>query len=83
MSQQLSFTTPAPTAREALQAYQPAVRDLPLREQPVHRLFYAGDGSLSTSELLAILLGTPYALHDAAHILKQFKNLRGLTRASF
>jgi DNA repair protein RadC len=73
---------PTPSLREAAQAYLPAVRDLPPQERPVNRLHHAGTGALSTTELLAVILGTPYALQDANRLLAQFEDLLGLARAA-
>lgn len=61
--------------------YQPKVRDLPLRERPVNRLREVGPTAISTSELLAVLLQTPDALHQAQELLARFEGLPGLVRA--
>ncbi len=87
--QQLQLFTPPPPkprqprgAREATLAYLPAIRDLPPAERPINRLYKLGASALSTAELVAAILGTPYALHDAQRLLAHFGNIFGLARAS-
>jgi DNA repair protein RadC len=58
------------------------IRDLPIREQPVHRLRDAGPPALSTTELLACLLQTPEALEHATLLLIRFGGLQGLLHAN-
>jgi len=62
--------------------YHPKVKDLPIRERPVHRLRDAGPTALSTTEVLACLLQTPDALRQAQELLARFEGLPGLVRAS-
>ncbi|MEE8390501.1 MAG: DNA repair protein RadC [Anaerolineae bacterium] len=81
MTFQLSFL-PTKTLREAALEYFPPDRDLPPQERPVNRLHHVGTGALSTIELLAILLGTSHAIHDANRILADFDGLFGLSRAT-
>ena len=56
------------------------VRDLPIRERPVNRLREVGPTAVSTTELLACLLQTSDALHQAQELLVRFEGLRGLVR---
>ena len=56
------------------------VRDLPIRERPVNRLREVGPLSVSTTELLACLLQTSDALHQAQKLLVRFDGLTGLVR---
>jgi DNA repair protein RadC len=62
--------------------YHPKVRDLPAGERPVNRLREVGPTSISTTELLACLLQTPDALHQAQKLLVQFGGLPGLVNAA-
>jgi hypothetical protein len=62
--------------------YHPRVRDLPAGERPVNRLREVGPTSISTTELLACLLQTPDALHQAQELLVQFGGLPGLVNAA-
>jgi DNA repair protein RadC len=62
--------------------YEPKVKDLPLREQPVHRLRDAGPTAISTTEVLACLLQTTDALRQAGELLARFEGLPGILRAS-
>ncbi len=67
--------------------YRPLIRDLPTQERPRERLKEKGAASLSTAELLAIILRTGAAsesvLDVATRLLARFDGLAGLTRASF
>ena len=67
--------------------YQPLIRDLPESERPRERLETYGPGSLSTSELLAIILGTgtksESAINLGSRLLAQFQGLAGMAKASF
>ena len=63
-------------------SYHPKVNDLPIRERPVNRLRNAGPAALSTTEVLACLLQTPDALHQAQALLATFQGLPGLIRAA-
>ena len=56
------------------------VRDLPVRERPVNRLREVGPTAVSTTELLACLLQTSDALHQAQELLVRFEGLTGLVR---
>ena len=66
--------------------YATLIRDLPLGERPRERLRELGPGSLSTAELVAILLRTGLAgesvLNLATHLLSRFGGTGGLARAS-
>jgi len=72
---------------EAKIAYRPLIRDLPSGERPRERLIRAGEGALSTSELLAIILrtgtGGESVLNMASRLLSCYGGLAGLARASF
>ncbi|HUV90451.1 MAG TPA: DNA repair protein RadC [Anaerolineae bacterium] len=63
------------------------IRDLPSGERPRERLIRAGEGALSTSELLAIILrtgtGGESVLDMASRLLSCYGGLAGLARASF
>ncbi len=67
--------------------YQPLIRDLPQSERPRERLQSYGPGSLSTSELLAIILRTgtksESVINLGSRLLAQFDGLAGIARASF
>ena len=66
--------------------YHPTIKDLPRSERPRERLLHHGPGSLSTAELLAIILrtGTPdeNVVRVAQRLLGSFGDLGGLARAS-
>ena len=79
MMKQLSYLTCIEVER---QTEQLKIKDLPLRERPVNRLREAGPKAVSTTELLACLLQTSNALHQARELLSQFEGLPGLARAS-
>ena len=63
------------------------IKDLPTDERPRERLERAGEGALSTSELLAIILrtgvGGESVLDMARRLLARFDGLPGIARASF
>jgi len=61
--------------------YRPRIRDLPVRERPVNRLREVGPTAVSITELLACLLQTPDALHQAQELLARHDGLLGLVRA--
>jgi DNA repair protein RadC len=67
--------------------YYPMIKDLPVDERPRERLERAGEGALSTTELLAIILrtgtGGENVLDMARRILSRHGGLSGLARASF
>ena len=67
--------------------YHPLLKDLPESERPRERLQAYGPGSLSTSELLAILLRTgarsESVINLGSRLLAQFGGLAGIARASF
>jgi DNA repair protein RadC len=67
--------------------YHPRIKELPAQERPRERLRSSGASSLSTSELLAIVLRTGMpsenALAFATRVLTRFGGLAGLARASF
>jgi len=67
--------------------YRPTIKDLPIDERPRERLEHAGEGALSTSELLAIILrtgvGGESVLDMAQRLLSRYGGLPGLARASF
>jgi len=66
--------------RDARNAYQPAVKDLPLEEQPVERMYQNNPGALSTTEILAILLGTSHALPPGCGDNEKNRRCRGHVR---
>lgn len=68
--------------KEWVEEYQPTVSDLPARERPVNRIEHCGPGALSTTELLAIIVGGPQQLHLANRLLAHYDDgLIGLARA--
>ena len=90
MSEQLSFwhseVTPAPAVPSA-HAYHKSprkpltIKEIPESERPVNRLHHYGANALSTTELLAILLGNPHQLQDAASLLAAFEDLVSVAQA--
>ncbi|MFC2036990.1 DNA repair protein RadC [Chloroflexota bacterium] len=75
-----SQSNPTTTYRKAPRRIL-TVKELPDSEQPVNRLHFYGPAALSTSELLAILLGNSHQLHDASTLLAAFDGLTGVARA--
>ncbi len=67
--------------------YRPMMRDLPAGERPRERLARAGEGALSTTELLAIILrtgvGGESVLDMARRLISRYGGLPGLARASY
>lgn len=67
--------------------YRPTIKDLPVDERPRERLARAGEGALSTAELLAIILrtglGGENVLALATRLISKYNGLPGLARASF
>jgi DNA repair protein RadC len=61
---------------------RPRVRDLPTSERPVNRLREVGPQAVSNVELVACLLQSADALHQAGVVMAQFKDLRSLSRAN-
>ena len=66
--------------------YRPMIRDLPEDLRPRERLTYAGAASLSTAELLAIVLRVgnqgESAIRLAERMLARFGGVVGLAQAS-
>jgi DNA repair protein RadC len=64
-----------------------SIKDLPIQERPRERLARVGEGALSTTELVAIILrvgvGGESALDMARRLLTTYDGLPGLARASF
>lgn len=62
----------------------PLIRDLPLREQPLQRLYQVGAQAISTAELIAAVLQSKSGLETAHHLLNavdgQLHRLPRLTR---
>jgi DNA repair protein RadC len=75
------------TEGEDATEYSPTIKDLPVDERPRERLARAGEGALSTAELLAIILrtgvGGENVLAMATRLLSKYSGLPGLARASF
>ena len=69
--------------RQAVAEYLPTVNDLPAAERPRARLEHYGSGALATSELLAVLLGTPQQVHDAERLLASLEGLPGIAQANW
>jgi len=67
--------------------YRPTIKELPLGERPRERLQHYGAGSLSTAELLAIILRTGIRGENvvamAQRLLATYGGLAGLARADF
>jgi DNA repair protein RadC len=79
---QTTLPTIFPTsARDAALEYNPAIKDLPPQERPASRLTRLGPGALSTTECLAIILGTQHALTDANHLIADYGTLAALYKA--
>jgi DNA repair protein RadC len=74
-------------SKEMRAEYRPMIKDLPAGERPRERLARAGEGALSTTELLAIILrtgvGGESVLDMARRLLSRYDGLPGLARASF
>jgi DNA repair protein RadC len=72
---------------EGTTEYRPTIKDLPVGERPRERLARAGEGALSTAELLAIILrtglGGENVLALATRLISKYDGLPGLARASF
>ena len=72
--------------RQSPLEYHVRLREMPAEERPRERLRHFGSGSLSTSELLAIILrvgsSSENVLHLAERLLRQFGGLPGLQQAS-
>jgi DNA repair protein RadC len=80
MSAQLSFAYLA--AQAAAAAPRRRICDLPAEERPLYRLHQHGRDALSTTELLALVLGTADAPGLAAELLASFGSLHRLARAN-
>jgi DNA repair protein RadC len=66
--------------------YNPTIKELPSGERPRERLLHFGEGALSNTELLAIILRTgardENVVRFAQRILTRFGGLPGLARAN-
>ncbi len=73
------------SSQELSVEYTPMIRDLAAEERPRERLMQVGEKSLSTAELLAIILrvgrGGESAVRLAERLLVEFSGLPGLERA--
>jgi DNA repair protein RadC len=69
--------------KEWQEEYHPPVSALPAKERPTNRMISYGAGALSTTEILAIILGGPQQLYQASTLLAKFDGLTGLARANF
>ena len=76
MATQLTFVVPATTYAP------PRLRDLPLRERPVYRLYRVGPTACSTTELLAVVIGGGRQIEIAQGLMTRFGSLVEITRAS-
>ena len=89
MTEQLNLWNdrPGPVSPASQPAYQKSprkpltIKELPETERPVNRLHHYGANALSTTELLAILLGNPHQLQDASALLAVFEDLVGVAQA--
>ena len=71
-----------PRSVQALPTTRRRINDLPLNDRPLYRLAHVGGSAMSTSELLALVLGTPDAPGLADDLLRHFGNLHELARAT-
>lgn len=73
--------------RASAPEYTPMIRDLPSDLRPRERMLYAGPSSLSTAELLAIILRVgnkgENVLRMSERLLSSFGGIAGLARANF
>jgi DNA repair protein RadC len=76
-----SALSPKPYKKAPARDY-PTIRELPESERPVYRLHFYGPAALSTTELLAILAGTPSQIQDAANLMAVFEGIDGVARAN-
>jgi DNA repair protein RadC len=82
--------TPAPDKPKPVRAkkireadtYIPVLADYPASERPVRRLLELGPMSLSSTELLAILIGSPTQITDAGTLITTFGDLPAVAKAS-
>ena len=74
---------PDTNLRQAVAEYLPTVNDLPPAERPRARLEHYGPSALATTELLAVLIGTPQQLHDAERLLSSMEGLPGIIQATW
>lgn len=72
------FALPASKEQQPL-----TIRELPITDQPVNRLRYAGPASLSLRELLAVLIGGNNALAVAENILRTAHSASQIAALSF
>lgn len=79
MTTAFNFYNQTPTAMPATRR---RINDLPTDERPLYRLAHVGPGAMSTSELLALVLGTPDAPGLASDLLHRFGNFHQLAHAS-
>jgi DNA repair protein RadC len=72
--------------KNAKSGFTSRITDWPLDERPREKLMRNGPESVSSAELIAILLGQGSAKHNAVataqHLLKRFQSLEGLASAS-
>jgi len=72
--------------KEREDTYRIRIKDLPSTERPRERLFHQGSNSLSTAELLAIILRTgtdgENAVNMAGRLLARYGGLEGIAGAS-
>lgn len=80
MTRQLSFTYLQHQQTAAMPRRR--VCDLPAEERPLYRLHHVGSSALTTTELLALILGTADAPGLAAELLAHFGSLHQLARTS-
>jgi len=73
--------------RTPIAEHTPMIRDLPVDLRPRERMVYTGAGSLSSAELVAIILRMggrgENVMHMAERLLSQFGGLPGLAQAGF
>jgi DNA repair protein RadC len=72
----------APQAYDKAPRRYPTLRELPESERPVNRLHAYGPAALSTTELVAVLAGSPRQLQDAAGLVAAFSGIEGIARAN-
>lgn len=58
------------------------LKDCPIKEQPVERLYRAGASALSQRELIAVLVGGAHQIGVAVALEYKFRSLKGIRQAT-
>ena len=61
--------------------YEPRLKSLPIKEQPISRIYDFGAGAVSLTELLAAVAGGPRQLELAERLLVHYRTLSALFQA--